>query len=152
MFRTILQKLSGLDAKLRELFGPSVFTDMQARPVFVAWTFGFLICFALLCVYLGWATFSSSGEPGDLYFTISFTFPIAPLLYYSVRGFLKGRRNAFQDLPQRPCLVAMLVCLIGGSLLALLAGEWGPAFAPAIAAGFFSLGSPLVRELLGVFA
>lgn len=152
MFRTILQKLSGLDAKLRDIFGPSMFTDMQARPVFVAWTFGFIICFLLLCVSMGWAMFSDSGDLNELLFTISVLFPIAPMAYYAIRGFRKGRRSAFEDLPQRPCLIAMLVCLIGGVLLGLMADTWDPTFFPFVAAGFFSLGSPLVRELLGVFA
>jgi len=118
------------------------------RPVFAAVVFGFLASlFAALSILL---MFFGRGQPLEIFTGVSVLAPCAPLLYFAARGFVRGRRSAFQDMPERACGLAALVFL-ATALTAVASSAVPLAVGPGIAALLFALCIEFVRNFILAF-
>ena len=121
---------------------------MVVRPVFAAVVFGFLaslfVAFSVLLVFF------ARGQSFEVFTGISVLAPCAPLLYFATRGFVRGRRSAFEDMPERGCGLAALLFLVA-ALTAVASSTVGLAVGPAIAALLFALCVESVRNFMVAF-
>jgi hypothetical protein len=120
------------------------------RPQIAAYAFGSVVVVILAFAGLFLIEFVRSFDPILILAALSVAAPSAPLVYFAARGFRSKRRSAFEALPQRACGYAALGFLISGFLLALVAGNWGLAIGPSIAAFLFALCVESLRESMSI--
>lgn len=108
----------------------------SVRPIFAAVVFGLL---ALLLILFAALVLTSKEPPRGVAAALSALSPCAPFLYLATRGFRHNRRDAFESMPQRGCLITALMLLVFGALLGHFGGSYALTAGPAIAAFVFAM-------------